>query len=219
MAEITKPSQEFVEVKEIKNGVVFLKRGGMRRVLMVGGINFDLKSESEQTLILNSFQNFLNTLDFTVQFFIHSRKTNIGGYLERMEERKQNEPNELLKIQIEEYIKFINSFVAENAIISKNFFVVVPYESIVIVNQARGLLGIFNKSKPSLKEKTDEETRLRENLEQLNHRVDQIVNGLGQIGLRAAPLNDEELTELFYNLYNPQLTEKKGLEIVKGQKP
>lgn len=211
MPEVAPPTQKFVDVKEIKDSVVSLKGGGLRQILIVSGVNFDLKSEEEQTLILNSFQNFLNALDFSVQFFIHSRKVNVDEYLKRMGERKEAETNELLKIQTEEYISFIKSFVEENAIITKNFFVIVPYDTTPIVTEARGLLGLFKKAATTAKK----EATLQENMEQLNHRVTQVINGLEQIGLRVAILNDEELTELFYNLYNPQLTEKKGLEISK----
>ncbi len=218
MVEQPKPSQQFVALKEIKGGILYLKSGGLRKILMVSGINFDLKSEPEQNLILASFQNFLNTLDFSVQFFVHSRKANINLYLEKMEERKQDEQNELLKIQIEEYIKFVGAFVEQNAIITKNFFVVVPYEPITLVKNAKGILGIFNlKQKPNAAKIAEEETRAKGNLEQLDHRVQEAKSGLEEIGLRAVPLNDEELVELFYNLYNPQLVEKKGLEIAKKQ--
>lgn len=214
MAEqVTAPTQKFVEVKEIRDGVIYLKNNKLRKVLIVSGINFDLKSETEQNLILASFQNFLNALDFSVQFFIHSRKINIENYLKLMETRKSEETNELLKVQIEEYIQFIKNFVEENAIISKTFFAVVPYDPVVLPAQTGGLLGIFQKSAGSPAE--DKKMSDQKNLEQLNQRVDQVINGLAEIGLRAVPLDDEALTELFYNLYNPQLTEKKDLEIAK----
>ncbi|KKL10377.1 hypothetical protein LCGC14_2556430, partial [marine sediment metagenome] len=103
MAEQIAASQQFVVIKEIKNGVLYLKQGGLRKVLMVNGINFDLKSQEEQQLTLNSFQSFLNALDFSIQFFVHSRKINISAYLEKIEARKVEEPNELLQLQIEEY--------------------------------------------------------------------------------------------------------------------
>lgn len=211
MAEVSKPTQQFVNIREIRKGIVYLRDGGLRQILIVGGVNFDLKSESEQNMILGSFQNFLNTLDFSVQFFVHSRKTNIDKYLEKIQERKEIEQNALLKIQIEEYIQFIKAFVQQNAIISKAFFVVVPYEPIALVNRAQGIFGFFKKSKSTAEEKTSAE----HDREQLGHRVDQVISGLEQVGLRVAPLTDEALTELFYNLYNPQLVEKKGLEVAK----
>lgn len=212
MAEPTLPAQQFVEIKEIKDGVLYLKRGGLRQILIVSGVNFDLKSEAEQNLILNSFQNFLNTLDFGVQFFIHSRKVNVDEYLNGITARGETEENELLKIQIDEYVGFIRSFVEQNAIISKNFFVVVPYESVAAKKEIAGIFSLFKKTP---KENEQQSSANKENLEQLTHRVDQVVSGLEQIGLRATALNDEELIELYYNLYNPQLVEKRGLEIAK----
>ncbi len=201
----SKPSQDFVAVKSIKDGVVFLKNGGMCRILIVGGLNFDLKSDAEQNLILSGFQDFINTLDFSVQFFIHSRKVNIDAYLKQMSDLYEKEPNELLKIQIDEYINFIRSFVEQNDIVTKSFFTVVPYEPIFL----SGKNNVFS----FLQKKTSDSTTtpMQDNIEQLGHRVDQVTSGLGQMGLRAIPLEDEELIELFYNMYNPQLIEKKGV--------
>lgn len=216
MPEVSSPTQKLVAIKEIRDGVVYLKKGGLRKLLVASGINFDLKSEEEQSLILRSFQNFLNALDFPVQFFIHSRKINVNNYLQKMEERKQQETNELLKIQIEEYIQFIKDLVEQNAIISKDFFVVVPYESLAIETPVKGLLSFF-KSSPSQAAK--EKENIQENLEQLSRRVDQIADGLAQIGIKTTPLNNEELIELFYNLYNPEFIEKKDLEIAKSESP
>jgi type IV secretory pathway VirB4 component len=214
MAEISQPSQQFVPLREIRDGIVFLKNGSLRRILMVSGINFELKSEAEQGTILGGFQNFLNALDFSVQFFIHSRKVNVDGYLEKMGQLQKNEPNELLKIQIEEYANFIRNFVDQNAIISKTFFVIVPYDPPNVPEAAKGFLGLFKKSATPTQKTASE----NENLEQLGHRVEQVIGGLNQVGLRAIPMENEEATELFYNLYNPQLTEKKTLGAARQQK-
>ncbi len=213
MAQNQTPTQTLVEVKKIDNGVVYLKNGGLVQIIMVGGTNFDLKSEDEQNAIIATFQKFLNSLDFRTQFFIHSRKVNIQKYLDNMRERKKNEENELLKIQIDEYINFIKSFVEQNAIISKNFFVVVPYDSTPDASSAAtGLMGFFKKT-PTAAQKAETGALDRENLEQLRNRAEGVISGLEQMGLKAVPMEDDELTELFYNLYNPQLVEKKGLNL------
>jgi type IV secretory pathway VirB4 component len=210
----TKPSQEFVEVAAIKDGVVRLKNKGLRQILIVSGINFDLKSEDEQNLILDGFQNFINSLDFAVQFFVHSRKVNVEKYLALMEGRKNEETNELLKIQVDEYINFIRNFVEQNAIITKTFFTVVPYDPVIIPGGgSKGLMSFFSGNKASAKAAA--EATIQENLEQLRRRTEQVIAGLNQIGLRAVPLEDDDLTELFYNLYNPQLVEKKELKLNK----
>lgn len=212
MADVSIPTQKFVEIQEVKDGIIYLKDGGIRKILIVGGINFDLKSEVEQSIILGGFQNFLNTLDYPTQFFVHSRKVNVESYLDKMRERKDQEDNELLKIQIDEYINFIKTLVEQNAIISKAFFVVIPYEGTIEV-PALGILSSFFGGKKT--QEVEAQAALRSKLQQLEHRVSEVKEGLEQIGLRTTELNDEELTELFYNLYNPQLIEKTDLEIAR----
>ncbi|OGM89706.1 hypothetical protein A3J77_01780 [Candidatus Wolfebacteria bacterium RBG_13_41_7] len=207
MAKEAKPTQQFVEIKDIRGDAVVLKNGSLRRVLMVSGINFELKSEEEQSVIIYAYQNFLNALDFSVQIVIRSRKMNIESYLNKLEERHSSEQNELLKNQISEYSEFIRSFIESNAVMAKNFFVIVPYDPIMIPGGGKKLLDIFgfgNKNKNSAIEESFEQK-----MTQLNQRTDQVVNGLAQIGLRVVALAEEELMELFYNLYNPSTVEKK----------
>ena len=207
-------TQQFVDIAEIKNGIVILKNGGMRRVLMVSGINFDLKSEEEQGIVLYAFQNFLNMLDFSMQFVIHSRKMNIDAYLENLKKREEQEENELLRNQISEYSEFIKSFVEQNAVMAKTFFVVVPYDPIQITGVATDLLsGLKFWEKKKEKNKKDEDGEQK--AIQLNQRTEQVTDGLNQIGLRAVALNNEELIELFYNYYNPAKIERKELKIAK----
>lgn len=211
MAETTQiapnSTQQFVDIEDIKEGVVRLKDGGLRAIIMVAGINFELKSEEEQNIITSGYQNFLNSLDFSVQIVIHSRKINIDAYLKKMEVRKEQETNELMRNQIGEYVEYIRGFVKENEIMSKTFFVVVPYEGGGVGELKKGVLGMFGgKSKGDKKSK---EESGEQQLIQLRQRVDQVTGGLEQMGLRAVVLNDEELTELYYNLYNPGAAEKK----------
>lgn len=205
MAETTiapNSTQQFVDVDEIKDGVVKLKGGGLRAVIMVAGINFELKSEDEQNIMTTGYQDFLNSLDFSIQVVIHSRKINIDGYLEKMKARREQEQNELLRNQIDEYIEYIRSFVKENEIMTKAFFAIVPYEGGGVGSIKRGFFGLFGgKSKNAKKEKDESE---EQKLVQLRQRVDQTLSGLERMGLRAVVLNDQELTELYYNLYNPE---------------
>jgi type IV secretory pathway VirB4 component len=214
-------TQQFVEVEDIRSGTVILRGGALRKILMVSGVNFDLKSEEEQNLILATFQSFLNSLSFSVQLVVHSRKLNIDGYLDGLSSRASQEPNELLRGQITEYQTFIKELVQENAIMAKTYFVVVPYDPVGLssigTTAKRGLFG-FGKKKDASALASDaraKEEKFREHIEQLSQRVDQVVNSLNQTELRAVPLNDEELIELFYNLYNPGTVEKREIQAAK----
>lgn len=199
-------TQEFVDVNEIKDGVVYLKSGGLRKVLAVGGVNFDLKSEEEQNLILNSFQSFLNAIDFPIQFFIHSRKINTARYLKKIEALKESEENELLKIQISDYVEFVRSFVDQNAITTKTFFAVVPYSSIAAQVRPSWFPSFGGAAKATSAETLRSENQ--KSIAQLNQRVDQVITGLETIGLHVSTLDDGALRELFYNMYNPQVMDK-----------
>lgn len=208
MAKEAKSTQQFVEVKDIRGDTIIMKNGSLRRILMVSGINFELKSEEEQNIIIYAYQNFLNTLDFSVQVIIHSRKMNIESYLAKLGQRQSLEENELLKNQISEYIEFIRSFIEMNAVMEKNFFAVVPYDPLIIPGGGKNFLNVFGFGGKKSKDHIAEEN-FEQKLTQLNQRADQVISGLSQIGLRVVALKEEELTELMYNLYNPSTIEKK----------
>lgn len=214
MAQEAQATQQFVDVEEVKDGTVILKSGGLRKILLVSGINFELKSEEDKNIILRAYQDFINSLDFSLQIIIHSRRLNIQGYLEGLAQRKETEENELLREQISEYSEFIKSFVEQSDIMGKSFFVVIPYDPVIISGKGGLMSGLpfFGKKKDTSAE--DRKT-LNEQIEQLNQRADHVGVGLSGIGLRAVALNDAELIELFYNLYNPAATEKKGMGIAK----
>lgn len=214
----SQPTQKFIDIDAVRESTVVLKNGGIRKVLMVSGLNFDLKSEEEQGLILYAYQNFLNSLEFPVQVFIHSRRLNIEGYIKRLEVLEQREPNELLKNQIAGYREFVKSFVGQNPIMNKSFFVVVPFDPIQIPTSTAGItdkiFGAFSKKSPQTAA-GDKEKNFQHNLLQLNQRMDRVGSGLAAIGLQSVVLDDTALIELFYNLYNPAAIEKVGLEITK----
>lgn len=192
-------AQEFLAIDAIREDIVVLKEGGLRVILMCSSLNLALKSTDEQDAVIYQYQNFLNSLDFPLQFVIHSRKLNIQPYLETLKIRQKDEDNELLKIQIAEYIEFVRSFVEMTNVMSKTFFVVVPFTPPLLA-EVGFLRGFFGKKGAEGKGKG---SSFEEYKNQLWQRVDTVAAGLARFGVRAAPLNTEELVELFYGLYNP----------------
>ena len=214
-------SVDLVTIQEITGNTVVLKNGGLRQVVMVSGTNIALKSDVEQNIVIQAYQNLLNTLDFPIQIVVHSRKVNIEKYLGTLEGYREHETSPLLKNQIDEYREFIAGFVAKNPIMEKSFFVVVPFDSVSIPGASKGGLlgGILGKSKKTNpKADAAEEKTLNQHLSQLQQRTEQIISGLSQVGLRAVSLNDDETIELFYNLYNPEAVEKKGMDLFAEEK-
>ena len=210
MAINAKSSQEFVPIKEVRNGIIVLKDGGLRAVLLASSLNLSLKSSDEQIAIIKEFQNFLNSLDFSVQICVQSRRLDIRPYLLTLENRMKEQVEPLLKIQTKEYIDFIRTFTEEVNIMTKNFFIVVPYTETAIsgVKIFDDLLsggtknvnvgGAANKTKGMSELISFEEKRT-----QLDQRVVVIIGGLGRMGIRATELKTDQVVELFYKTFNP----------------
>lgn len=213
-------SLDLVDIKEIKKNTVVVKDGSLRQIIMVGGVNFSLKSETEQNIITQGYQTFLNSIDFPLQILIHSRKVNIEKYIETLRARKDVEQSPILQNQIEEYSKFVEGFVEKNAIMEKVFLVVVSFYPASMLPSAGKVSSLIpsgipfigkKKEDPAAAARREEESAkmFDENLAQLNQRTTQVTGGLLNVGLEATVLEDEQLIELFYNFYNPQTVERR----------
>jgi type IV secretory pathway VirB4 component len=201
MPKTSAASQDFVAIKDIKDGVVILKSGQLCSVLLASSVNFALKSTDEQQAILQQFQMFLNTLDFTFQVYVQSRRLNIEPYLAVLATRELEQDNDLMKIQLREYVEFIRSFTTDVAIMTKSFYVVIPY-SPAPVNIKGGISALLGTSAASSKKQTAER-RLEEERIQLEQRVSLVIEGLSSMGVKTVTLNNDDLVELFYHIYNP----------------
>lgn len=201
----SKPTQEFVPIKEVRDGIAVLNDGSYVMVLVASSINFALKSADEQQAIISQFQNFLNSLDFSVQILIQSRRLDIRPYIATLEERLKEQSNELLKVQIKEYIGFIKNFTESTSIMSKTFFVVVPYSPPANLEPAKGLIGqLFGgKGKTTAEVAAGDKARFEEHRTQLEQRASVVAGGLVRTGVRVATLGTEEIIELFFKMLNP----------------
>lgn len=195
-------TQQFLEIEKIKEGTVVLKNKALRGVIMVSSLNFALKSEEEQNATIYQFQSFLNSLDFSIEIVVQSRRLNITGYLDKLKELEKSQKNELLKIQTADYRKFISDLIGGGSIMSKNFFVVVPFALIEIPGIAGLRPGRKKRSQPELTEE-----RFQQAKSQLWQRMEFVALGLRRCGMQCIPLNTNELIELFWSLYHPEESE------------
>lgn len=192
-------TQNFVPLRDVKDNIVILKNGQLNMVLLASSINFALKSMDEQEATLRQFQSFLNTIDFSVQFYIQSRRLNIKPYLQRLAEREDKQDNDLMRIQLREYMQFIETFTKEVDVMSKSFFVVVPYTpmSANLQSNFKDLLG-GGSSNVYYDDQNFSEHKL-----QIEQRVSLVEQGLNRVGVRTIQLQNEELVELYYHIFNP----------------
>ncbi|HAJ44810.1 MAG: hypothetical protein UV53_C0011G0007 [Candidatus Azambacteria bacterium GW2011_GWE1_42_9] len=197
-------TQEFIDIDKIRDGIVIMKNGGLRMVLLCGSRNLELESIDSQSAIIGAYADFINSFEWPLQILIHSRKMDIKPYLASLEERLKVQENELLKIQTAEYIDFMKSFVTLSEIMVKRFYVVVPFD--LIESSKEGPLdkigSLFRPMSKKPEEMDDEKFRGYQT--QLLQRTEHTILTLAHVGIRSAALQTEELIELFYNLYNPE---------------
>lgn len=195
-------SQKFIPIKTIRDGLLILNNNEYRSVLMTNSLNLALKGEDEQTAIIKQFQAFFNSLDFPVQIFVQSRRSDIGPYIALLNDRVKSAEGELLKLQIVEYIDYIKTFSESINLMTKHFFVVVPYVPATIssFSEASSSLFSFGKKEEKLSEENKNFSEIRQ---QMLERVSVVTEGLTRCGLHVSTLGTEELIELFYELFNP----------------
>lgn len=195
-------TQDFVSIRDIKDNVVIQKNGQMHMMLLASSVNFALKSLDEQKAILLQFQQFLNTLDFSLQIYVQSRRLNIKPYLELLTGLEGGQDNDLMRIQLREYIDFIRTFTEDVDVMSKNFFVVVPYTPIKL-NLTKGITNLFSPKQEGNTSTLPNDTQFEEHRIQLEQRVGMVSEGLARVGVRTITLQKDDLVELYYHLYNP----------------
>src|SRR3989338_852054 len=196
-------TKNLVEISNIIDNIVLLKNGSLRAVIEVSALNFELRSEGEQIAILQNFQRFVNSIDFPLQIVINSRKLNIDEYLKLINESANALTNELLKIQAMEYSKFVGELSDLSNIMSKKFYIVIPFYVFEAPSKSGITQSIKSIFKPStvMKELTPEQLETYKS--QLLQRTELIFDGLIGMGLKAKTLEKDDLMNLFYGLYNP----------------
>lgn len=207
----TLPStQAHLPFTEIKDGVVVLNNGAMRKIFMVSSINFALKSEDEQQGMISGYVGFLNSLKFPIQVVVQSRKLMIKPYLDKLGELEKQQQNELLRVQIADYRSFIKELVDIGQIMTKKFYVVVPYEPV----SAKKGQGFFSRLKDIITPAATiklKEKKFRKLKKELDIRARQVGSGLESMGLQVVPLDTQAVIEIFYSTYNPEISYSESL--------
>lgn len=207
-------TQSTLQISELRDGLVIMKDGSFRAVIACQSINFDLMSETEREAVEYSYQNFLNSLNFTTQILIRSQRVDIGPYIERLTEIRKNNDNMLLGVLMDDYINFIDILSQEANIMDKSFFIVVPYyisaEAEKVLTQTRNFFSSFAKSKQVEVTKIDRPTYDKA-ITEINNRVESVISGLFQIGIHSVRLNTRELGALYYNFNNPDTAVREPL--------
>lgn len=215
-------TQNSLQIAEVRDGIVIMNDGSFRSVVMVKSINFDLMSAQEQEAVEFSYQGFLNSLYFPIQIFERSQKVDLQPYIEKLDKIRTEHDNMLLALLMEDYITYIATIGQQTNIMDKKFYVVIPFFPVIDapnqpltqgVQQSRNFLSgfgdLFSKNDHHI---TINETDLETAKTELRNRVQAVLSGLLQCGIKGLPLDTQELIELYYDTYNPDTATRQQLK-------
>ena len=201
----TPSTTDLLQMAQIQENVVVLKNGSLRAIAEISAVNFDLRSSDEQAAIIQQFESFLNSIDFPIQIVIQSRRFDVSGYVATVRAAGETLTNELLKVQAEEYARYVNELSELANIMSKRFFVVIEFTAAAAEKTKKGffsgITGMFKKKKPENLGITPENLAIYQ--QQLSQRADFVLGGLSGMGMKGHVLAQDELKKLFRDLYNP----------------
>lgn len=207
---MAKPTtQKYLNIAEIRDNVVILKDGTMRAIVMCSSINFALKSEEEQNALIQGYMEFLNSLDYPLQIVVQSRKLDTENYINRLKEAQKKQTNDLLKVQISGYLDFINQLIEIGEIMTKRFYLVVPFNPMGAKSK-----GFFSRLKESFsigQQIKIKKEKFQQYKQELDLNVANIQSALTSMGLDNVILDTQGLIELFYNVYNPKTSQSQKL--------
>ena len=208
-------TQATLMISELRDNVVIMKDGSFRAVVACKSINFDLMSDMEREGVEYSYQNFLNSLQFTTQILVRSQRVDIGPYLSRLTEIRRNNDNMLLGVLMDDYINFIEILSQEANIMDKSFFIVIPYYTSPDMEkglqESKNFFRTFTKGKESAGVTRIDRVTYDKAMTELNNRVETVISGLFQIGIHSVRLNTKELAQLYYNFNNPDTAVREPL--------
>ena len=207
-------TQHSLIFSELRDSMVIMKDGSFRAVVACKSINFDLMSEEEREAVEFSYQNFLNSLTFTIQILVRSQRVDIAPYIDRLMDLRRQNDNMLLGVLMDDYINFIDVLSQEANIMDKSFFVVIPYytskEAEKALEQSKNFFKTLTKDKTPPLTSIDR-SNYDKAVTEINNRAEAVFSGLFQIGIQSVRLNTKELGQLYYNFNNPDTAVREPL--------
>jgi type IV secretory pathway VirB4 component len=210
-AHANKSTQSTLLISEIKDGVVVMRDGSLRGVILGSAINFDLMNQSEQEAVEYAYQGFLNSLHFPVQIVINSQHIDLTSYMEKLAALRGEQPNEMLGALMDDYIANLKALLEDVNIMDKQFYVVVPFFPPLVeqrkINLLEGIKAAFEPA-PVI---TVSEENFHKYKQELSQRMSLVASGMSQMGIRAISLGSQELVDLYYGWYNPDVASSQKL--------
>lgn len=208
MTEIKASTQEHLDILDIQDGTTLLKNGDACAVLQTTAVNFDLLSEAEQDAMITAYAELLNSLSFPIQVVIRSKRMDISSYVESLEAAENRQLNPQLKERIRSYRNYVAQLISRNNVLDKRFYVVIPFFETTLAPKSNFLSDFFGGKN---RIRIDKKGLLERAKIHLEPKIEHLIKQLSRIGIKAKRLNTQDLVELYYDIYNPQVSHEERL--------
>ena len=200
---IVATAQDFLPIADITDGVVIYKNGGAALIMESTSLNFGLLSEREQAAVIASYAGLLNSFTFPVQIVVRSQKKDISNYMVYLEEAGKKINNPKLQELMTDYRKFIHEAIKKKNVLSKKFYIVIlftPFE----LGLSKSIAASFRPGQKSKPLPFPKSYVVRKAKITLFPKRDHLVRQAGRLSIKLRQLTNEDLINLFYNVYNPE---------------
>ncbi len=170
-----------IAIKGVRDGILILPNNQYRAILEVAALNFELRSDEEQDAIIDTYESVLNSVGVPLQILIRTREIDMDKYLEDLQDRRKDEKEEIYRDQLKNYNEFIRTLIADNKILTRHFYIVVPYQP-------------TDKNEKADFELVEEQLRLR---------LDIVSKGIAKLGMHTFQIDSLKVLDLFYSFYSP----------------
>lgn len=121
--------QDYLPIKDLKNGIIETADGRYIKILEVDPINFTLRSDEEQFNIISSFASWLKISPMRLQFKSITRKADSDRHIAMVRKELEQEGNPQCREMGEDYIKLIKDVGSREAL-TRRFFLIFQYEAV-----------------------------------------------------------------------------------------
>lgn len=186
MSKIKSSTQNFIEIEDIKDDVVLLKGRGACSILEVSSVNFFLLSQDEQNARIYGYMSLLNSLTTSIQIVIVSKKIDLTMYLSSLDHKISITQNARVAEHLRLYRDFIQELIKDEGLLDKKTYVVIPFTTLELGPMA-GKKGYAERVQDAL-----------------NTKRTNVMTQIERIGLSSRALKAEELSRVFFELFNQQ---------------
>ncbi len=198
---LTSTTQDALPVADITDDIVLYKDGGAALIMESSSLNFSLLSEKEQQAVIAAYAALINSLSFSLQIVIRTQRKDISSYIKNLDESYKKITNPKLSVVADSYRKFILESIKKKNVLGKKFYIIIPFSSLEL-----GITkSFFSATKRTETLPFPKSYIIKKAKVVLYPRRDHLIRQAGRLGLKLKQLTTNQIIDMFYTVYNPEI--------------